>query len=326
MVNQGPTRKTGEDQLNEFNIVLRSQPWYQEWFAQRGLNPNKVKLSRGQQAELENLMARNGMRVQGGMHIDQAGNLNQKNRLVRNTAIAAGIAAGGYFAAPAIASAMGGASIGGGATAGVGAGVGAGGGTAAAAGGTMAALGSMAPYAGMGMNFLGNYLNGRAEGNQRDDDRDFTAGENQKTRDFQSGESQKERDARAAEAQRQREADQNKLIADFLNGNLGSDVNEQMGRSRMALDSTQMDPYAHAKYLNAANVRRSFGAGVDKSGYFKGNYDLSALDPSNLQKVGRNFYDIADEARRGPAGWEGKKQSERDKIMEYLRRYGGGAA
>lgn len=88
-----PTRKTSEQDLNQFNITLRSQPWYQDYFKSRGLNPNKVKLSRRQQGELEQLMARNGMPVHSGMHIDNAGNVNQKNRLGKIAAVAAPVAA-----------------------------------------------------------------------------------------------------------------------------------------------------------------------------------------------------------------------------------------
>jgi hypothetical protein len=116
-----PTRRTSEGDLNAFNVYLRSQPWYQDWFRTRGLDPNRVKLSRGQQGELERLMRQNGLDVQGGMHIDAAGNVNQKNRLARNLGIAAGIAAGGYFAAPALAG-LGGASAAPGAAAATGAG------------------------------------------------------------------------------------------------------------------------------------------------------------------------------------------------------------
>src|SRR5690349_1657016 len=87
-----PTRRSTPEDVNAFNLYIRQQPWYQAWFRQMGLDPNKVKLSRSQQSQLESLLARNGVPVQDGMHIDQAGNLNQKNRLGRNLAIGAGIA------------------------------------------------------------------------------------------------------------------------------------------------------------------------------------------------------------------------------------------
>src|SRR5262245_40682227 len=102
-----PTRQTSEAELNQFNVSLRSQPWYQAYFAQRGLDPNKVKLSDRQQGELETLMAQNGVTVPSGMHIDPAGNLNQKNTLGRNLAIGAGVGAGAFFGGPALLSAIG---------------------------------------------------------------------------------------------------------------------------------------------------------------------------------------------------------------------------
>lgn len=89
-----PTRRTSEADLNRYNVYLRSLPWYQQFFTQRGLDANRVRLSRGQQSELERLMSRNGMRVPSGMHIDQAGNLNQKNRLARNVGIGAAVTGG----------------------------------------------------------------------------------------------------------------------------------------------------------------------------------------------------------------------------------------
>lgn len=87
-----PNRQTSEQQLNEFNIWMRSQPWFQQWHQQRGLNPSgngNRKLSRAEQSELENLMRQNGVNLDGGMHIDSGGSLNQKNRLGRNIAIGA---------------------------------------------------------------------------------------------------------------------------------------------------------------------------------------------------------------------------------------------
>lgn len=72
------TQDTSEEDLNKINTVLRMQPWYQQWFSQRGLNPNKVKLSKGQQQELQNLAARNGYEIGDRMKFDEAGNVNQK--------------------------------------------------------------------------------------------------------------------------------------------------------------------------------------------------------------------------------------------------------
>ena len=91
-----PTRQTSDTDLNQFNIWMRSQPWFQEWHRQRGLNPSgnsNRKLTDREQAELESLMRQNGVQLDSGMHIDSGGSLNQKNRLGRNLAIGAGLTA-----------------------------------------------------------------------------------------------------------------------------------------------------------------------------------------------------------------------------------------
>lgn len=88
-----PTRQAGPDAINQFNAYLKQQPWYQQFFVNRGINPQAVKLSRGQQAELERLMALHGVPIGSGTTIDDAGNVNEKNRLSRAAIIAAPIAA-----------------------------------------------------------------------------------------------------------------------------------------------------------------------------------------------------------------------------------------
>lgn len=72
------TQQMSEEDLNKVNIHLREQPWYQEWFRSRGLNPNQVKLSEQQRSELSNLAARNGFELGDRMKFDEAGNMNQK--------------------------------------------------------------------------------------------------------------------------------------------------------------------------------------------------------------------------------------------------------
>lgn len=89
-----PTRKTSESSLNEFNAWMKDQPWYQQFMQSAGMWDRPANLSRGQQSQLESIMARNGVTVPSGMHIDDAGNLNQKNTLGKNVAIGAGIGAG----------------------------------------------------------------------------------------------------------------------------------------------------------------------------------------------------------------------------------------
>jgi hypothetical protein len=77
------TERTDEDKLNQFNIQMRSQPWFVEWHRQRGLSPSGYqnrKLKGHEQDELERLVAQhyfNG-RVPDGMTIDSGGSLNQK--------------------------------------------------------------------------------------------------------------------------------------------------------------------------------------------------------------------------------------------------------
>ena len=65
--------------INAFNEKIRGTEWYQAWFAQRGLNPNQVKLNDQQRAELQNLIQQKaGFQFPKDMQIDPAGNLNEK--------------------------------------------------------------------------------------------------------------------------------------------------------------------------------------------------------------------------------------------------------
>lgn len=65
--------------INAFNLKIRQTPWYQEWFQQRGLNPNHVKLNDRQRDDLKRVVEANtGFRLPGDMKIDPAGNLNEK--------------------------------------------------------------------------------------------------------------------------------------------------------------------------------------------------------------------------------------------------------
>lgn len=68
-----------DNDINQFNLQMRAQPWYQQWFAERGLNPNQVKLNDRQQEELKRTIEqRAGFKFPGDMKIDPAGNLNEK--------------------------------------------------------------------------------------------------------------------------------------------------------------------------------------------------------------------------------------------------------
>lgn len=97
---RSPSRSSGPATINEFNAWLKQQPWYQDFIRRAGFEGRPVKLSRGQQSQLESIMRANGVPLGEGVHIDNAGNLNERNRLVRNAAIATAAAVGGYFAAP----------------------------------------------------------------------------------------------------------------------------------------------------------------------------------------------------------------------------------
>jgi hypothetical protein len=84
-----PDRDTSEQELDQFNQWLRSQPWHQAMMRGRSSG-----LSRSEQSQLEQQIKANGIELPSGMHIDQGGNLNQKNRLGRNVGIAAAIGGG----------------------------------------------------------------------------------------------------------------------------------------------------------------------------------------------------------------------------------------
>jgi hypothetical protein len=72
------TQQTSEAALNQMNLQMRQQPWYQQWFAQQGLDPNHVRLNDRQREQLAALAGQNGFELAARMKIDEAGNLNQK--------------------------------------------------------------------------------------------------------------------------------------------------------------------------------------------------------------------------------------------------------
>lgn len=76
-------KKSDEEALNNFNIQMRSQPWFIQWMQERGLNPSGFgnrKLSGKEQDQLEQLVAQHyfGGRLPEGMTIDSGSSLNQK--------------------------------------------------------------------------------------------------------------------------------------------------------------------------------------------------------------------------------------------------------
>lgn len=60
------------------NLLMRQQPWYQDWFKAQGLNQDKVKLNDSQRNSLTALAAQNGLTLDKRMKLDEAGNVNQK--------------------------------------------------------------------------------------------------------------------------------------------------------------------------------------------------------------------------------------------------------
>ncbi len=76
-------KQADERKLNEFNIQMRQQPWFQEFMRARGLDPSGLgnrKLSGQEQDALEVLVAKHyfGGRIPEGMTIDSGSSLNQK--------------------------------------------------------------------------------------------------------------------------------------------------------------------------------------------------------------------------------------------------------
>lgn len=177
------------------------------------------------------------------------------------------------------------------------------------------ALIAAAPYVAMGLKSLGGFLTGKAE--SKDRNRQFFL--------------------QQLNEQNQREDARKKALAEFLTGRQTAEENDLRSRAQSGVEATQLDPYAHAKALNAANVRRSFGEGLSPSGQFTGGFDLSALSPENLSNTGDYFYkNVAElqpnvplsggaeqfrQTRLGQVG-DRKKQLE-DLIKQYLESMGG---
>jgi len=139
------TNISNAGERNQLNLAIRTQPWYQDWFRARGLNPNQVKLSDGQRKELQQLVVSKGFLDPSDGHIDPAGNVSDFHGwkglpTAAKIAIMAGAAVGTAGAA--------GAFSGGGGIAGA---AGGGGGAAGGGGGTAAGLtAAIAPEVGIG--------------------------------------------------------------------------------------------------------------------------------------------------------------------------------
>lgn len=115
-----PTQKSvGHDShaatINDFNLHMRQQPWYQEWFRQQGLDPNHVQLSQAQRHGLQQLILQKGgvpPDAFNNMKIDPAGNLNTEHGFASQPTWLKGIeiagaGVGAAFAAPAVLGALG---------------------------------------------------------------------------------------------------------------------------------------------------------------------------------------------------------------------------
>ena len=71
------TNISDKNQRNQLNAALWEQPWYQEWFASKGIDKGgKVKLSDQQRKELQALVVQNGFLDPSDGHIDPAGNVS----------------------------------------------------------------------------------------------------------------------------------------------------------------------------------------------------------------------------------------------------------
>jgi hypothetical protein len=137
--------KPTEATIDQVNIWMRGQPWYQEQMRQWGQDPGHPNLAKSQSEQILRMAQAQGVKVdQGNMEVDDHGNFNPVGHKLRNTLIVAGIAAAGIAAPyiiPAIAGAGGGGSAAAGLSAVEGGGFGIGSGTVAALGtGAMAGV------------------------------------------------------------------------------------------------------------------------------------------------------------------------------------------
>lgn len=72
---------TSKSAINSFNLQMRNQPWYQDWFRRQGLNPDQVSLSKAQRASLEQEVLAHGAPTNlfNDLMIDPAGNVNSEH-------------------------------------------------------------------------------------------------------------------------------------------------------------------------------------------------------------------------------------------------------
>ena len=147
----------------------------------------------------------------------------------------------------------------------------------------------------------------------------------------------------ATQFEEQRKDSRQAMLANFLQNLINTNQQKQLVQGGQGLAATQMDPYAHAKDLNAANVTRSFGQALQPGGQVKGTIDMSALSPESLQKNADYFYSNAGAAqpnvplgaqsptaenfRQGFASQtETQQQSLIKQILQFLNDIGGPAS
>lgn len=217
--------------INQFNLEMRQQPWYQSYFAERGLDPNHVKLTKPQREEIEQLALANGAPKDAfnDMMIDPAGNLNSEHGFASlptwaKVAIGAGAVVGGYFAAPALVGAAGG-----GGTAGTGAGLSASVGAPAATsagilgGGTTAGI---AGTVGTGLSTYGKIANALGAGGRGVSAATTAAGANRlENEDREARAAQINIQGTAAQAQQDKEARANLYRANMARNPMTSQYN-----------------------------------------------------------------------------------------------------
>ena len=138
------------EQINQANIFMREQPWYQQLLQSWGQNPNSVNLSDNQQQQVLTAARNHGIGISDRFEIDPSGNIREQGHKLRDVLLAGGLAAGALTGGAAL-GLFGGAAEGAGAAGAAGAGAAEGAGAAGAAG-TAAGLGGVEAGAEAGLS------------------------------------------------------------------------------------------------------------------------------------------------------------------------------
>jgi hypothetical protein len=142
----------------------------------------------------------------------------------------------------------------------------------------------------------------------------------------------------AQQFQQQRQDQQKQLMAQFLQSVMGNQQNLQTTQAAQGIASTQLDPYAQAKALNAANIRASYASGYRPGQGSSAPWDTSAIRPAALAKANDQFQQYAaagqpnvpitsspsaDAFRQQYLTDTQKKQKDlQDQIMAFLAQFG----